>query len=60
LEKDPETGIVYPIVSIIQVGYISENFQLNIEASKTFEKIREDLVELQLLNAMEIVFMHLD
>ena len=33
-EKDVEIGIIYPSSSIIRIGYISENFQLNIEASK--------------------------
>ena len=41
-EKDPETGIIYPTLSIIQVGYISAHFQLNIEASKNFDRIRFD------------------
>ena len=38
-EKDFEIGIIYPRISIIQVGYVSENFQLNIEASKKFDQI---------------------
>ena len=38
-EKDIETGIIYPWISIFQVGYIPKNFQLNIEASKKFGQI---------------------
>ena len=41
-EKDLETEIIYPQISIIQVGRISNNFQLNIKASKNFDTIRFD------------------
>lgn len=40
LEKDEETDKRYPRISIIQVGYISEHFQLNIKASKQFEPFK--------------------
>jgi len=31
LEKDEAIGIHYPAINLIEVGYISENFELNIE-----------------------------
>jgi len=37
LEKDEMIGIHYPVISLIQLGYISENFELNIEATCKFE-----------------------
>ena len=37
LEKDEETGFLYPEISSIQFGYISKQFELNIEAIKKFE-----------------------
>ena len=39
-EKDEETGILYPEISLIQVGYISEWFELNIEATRKFKPFR--------------------
>ena len=36
-EKHEATGTHYPPISLIQVGYISENFELNIEATRKFE-----------------------
>ena len=39
-EKDEDTGKLYPRISIIQVGYISEHFQLNIDAPKKFDPFR--------------------
>ena len=39
-EKDEETGTYYPKVSLIQVGYISKNFELNIEVARKFEPFR--------------------
>ena len=39
-EKDEETGFLYPEDSLIQVGYISERFELNIEAIRKFEPFR--------------------
>jgi len=40
LEKDKASGIQYPAISLIQVGYITENFELNIEATRKFEPFR--------------------
>jgi len=37
LEKVEATGTHYLATSLIQVGYISENFELNIEAARKFE-----------------------
>jgi len=34
LEKDEATGNQYRIISLIQVEYIMENFELNIEATR--------------------------
>ena len=31
------TGSHYPATSLVQVGYISENFEINIEATRKFE-----------------------
>ena len=39
-EKDKETNVIYSSISIIEMGYISEHFQLNIEATKNFESFR--------------------
>ena len=39
-KKDEKTGILYPEISLIQVGFISEQFELNIEAIKKFEPFR--------------------
>ena len=39
-EKDGETGKIYPVISLVQTGCISENHQLNIEATKKFDFIR--------------------
>ena len=39
-EKHEATGTHYPPISLIQVGYISENFELNIEATRKFEPFR--------------------
>ena len=39
-EKDEEIGMPYPKINIIEVGYISEHFQLNIDAFKKFDLIR--------------------
>ena len=36
-EKDEATSTHYPVISIIQVGYIFENFEINIEAIRKFE-----------------------
>ena len=39
-EKDAASGTQYPAISLIQVGYVTENFELNIEATKKFEPFR--------------------
>lgn len=39
-EKDEVSGVQYPAISLIQVGYITENFELNIEATRKFEPFR--------------------
>lgn len=39
-EKDEETWIIYRGISLIQIGYISGSFQLNIEITKKFDSIR--------------------
>ena len=36
-KKDEETNTIYPRISLIQVGYIFEHFELNINAAKKFE-----------------------
>jgi len=36
-KKDEASGIQYPVISLIQVGYITKNFELNIEATCKFE-----------------------
>jgi len=40
LKKDEETGFLYLEISLIQVGYISGRFELNIEAIRKFELFR--------------------
>jgi len=35
LEKDETSAIQYPTISLIQVEYITENFELNIEATQS-------------------------
>ena len=39
-EKDEATSTHYLAISLIQLGYISENFELNIEATRKFEPFR--------------------
>ena len=36
-EKDKSSGIQYPAISLIQVGYTTKNFKLNIEARRKIE-----------------------
>jgi len=42
LEKDEASAIQYPAISLIPVGYIMDNFELNIEATRKFEPFRFD------------------
>ena len=39
-KKDATTGTQYPAISLIKVGYITENFELNIKATRKFEPFR--------------------
>jgi len=39
-EKDEASDIQYPAIGLIQVGYIMENFELNIEATRKFDPFR--------------------
>jgi len=39
-EKDAASGTQYPPISLIQVGYVTENFELNIEVTRKFESFR--------------------
>jgi len=39
-DKDGAFDTQYPAISLIQVGYITENFELNIEATRAFEPFR--------------------
>ena len=39
-EKDATSGTQYPAISLIQVRCVTENFELNIEATRKFEPFR--------------------
>jgi len=39
-KRDEDTDILYSEISLIQVGFISERFELNIKACKKFEPFK--------------------